>query len=376
MLAGVLAIVGCATPGPPQPPSLHLPDQVNDLAAVRSGNAVALAWTMPRRNTDREVLKRSVPVHICRVEGAGGCISIGNISAEPGGSGAFNETLPDALTTGEPRPLRYFAELRNHAGRSAGLSNAAMVLAGQAPPRVENFAADVRKSGIALHWQAATPAVTIRLRRTLLDAAQQKSSGRPGILAPEPEAAKQTLLVAGDPGIALDRAITFGHTYEYRAQRVARIESEGHTVELAGELSAPVRVEAADIFPPAVPTGLVAVATLAEPGQPGSPAEGSPAEGSPAEGSPAEGSPAEGSPAIDLSWQPSPDADMAGYIVYRRVSDGAWQRISGAQPVPAPAYHDAAVQAGQTYNYAVTAVGRSGHESARSEPASETVPNP
>ena len=84
---------------------------------------------------------------------------------------------------------------------------------------------------------------------------------------------EQNLLVdscapeAGKGGCrALDSSIRFGQVYEYRAQRVARVAVEGKTLELASELSAPVRVEALDIFPPAVPTGLAAVATTGENG--------------------------------------------------------------------------------------------------------------
>jgi fibronectin type 3 domain-containing protein len=81
-------------------------------------------------------------------------------------------------------------------------------------------------------------------------------------------------------------------------------------------------------------------------------------------------------PAIDLSWQPGTEADLAGYIVYRREDDGAWQRISPPQPVVGPAFRDAQVQAGHAYHYAVSAVDQGGHESARSAEAQETVPNP
>lgn len=352
LLASLLSLCGCATPGPPQPPSLRLPGLVSDLAAVRTGNAVALIWTMPKRDTERQALTRPVPVHICRSEGVGLCTAIADVTADPGASASFSEALPPVLTAGAPRPLRYFIELRNHARRSAGFSNSAIVLAGQAPPPVAGLAADVRKSGIALHWQQADPAVSIRLHRVLVTpAAHQKPESRAGLLDAEPEPAQQTLLVADDPGRALDHSITFGSAYEYRAQRVARIQSEGQTVELAGELSGPVRVQAVDTFPPAVPTGLVAVAVTPEPGQPGS-------------------------LAIDLSWQPSPDADTAGYIVYRRQGDAAWQRTSGDQPISAPSFHDAAVQPGQSYAYAVSAVDRIGNQSARSEEARETVPQP
>jgi len=39
-----------------------------------------------------------------------------------------------------------------------------------------------------------------------------------------------------------------------------------------------------------------------------------------------------------------------------------------------PAFHDAHVQAGRTYRYAVSAVDKGGHESARSAEAQEIVP--
>ena len=79
---------------------------------------------------------------------------------------------------------------------------------------------------------------------------------------------------------------------------------------------------------------------------------------------------------IDLSWLPVTEADLAGYAVYRREGEGAWQRISPAQPVVGPAFHDPEVQPGHTYRYAVTAIDQLGHESARSPEAEETVPNP
>ncbi len=83
-----------------------------------------------------------------------------------------------------------------------------------------------------------------------------------------------------------------------------------------------------------------------------------------------------GEAAIDLSWAPDSEADVAGYVVYRRESVGAWERISPAEPVVGPAFHDAHVQPGQTYRYAVSAVDEGGHESARSAETQETVPNP
>jgi hypothetical protein len=338
------------------PPSLNLPDRVTDLAATRTGNQVSLTWTMPRKNTDKLLLKGNVQVRVCREEVHGQCTPAGDLQLAPGDAGSFTERLPEALATGAPRALTYLVELKNRNGRSAGLSNAAIVLAGEAPTAVTGLDAEVRKAGVLLHWTAALQepdTMVIRLHRKLLTPAAAKPAQGP--LAPQPEPTEQNLLVesSGQAGRgaerALDKDMRFGETYEYRAQRVSRVTVDGQTLELAGPLSAPVRVEALDVFPPATPTGLAAVATTGENG---------------------------GAPAIDLSWQPDTEADLAGYIVYRREGDGGWQRISPAQPVVGPAFHDAQVEAGHSYYYAVSAVDQGGHEGARSAEAEETVPGP
>lgn len=352
LLAAGLAIAGCGTPGAPQPPSLNLPDRVTDLAAVRAGNHVSLTWIMPRRNTDKLPLKANVPVHVCRREAENECAPVADLEQAPAASGSFSETLPAALTTGTPRALEYFVELKNRNGRSAGPSNAAIVLAGQSPAAVAGLAAEVRKAGVVLRWTPDTTTAAVLLHRRLLTPAAPKPHKGP--LAASPEPIEQKLLVEGDragAGQALDKSIVFGQTYEYRAQRVARVDVNGQTLELAGEISAPVRVEAVDVFPPAVPTGLAAVATAADSG-------------------------AGTEASIDLSWQPGTEADLAGYEVYRREEESPWQRISGEQPLVAPAFHDTHVLPGHTYIYAVSAVDHGGHESGRSADAQETVPNP
>jgi fibronectin type 3 domain-containing protein len=79
--------------------------------------------------------------------------------------------------------------------------------------------------------------------------------------------------------------------------------------------------------------------------------------------------------AIDLSWQPNTEADLSGYAVYRREGSENWQRISPAQPLAGPAFHDAHVEPGRIYSYAVTAIDLGGHEGERSAEAEETVSN-
>jgi hypothetical protein len=360
-LASPFALAGCGMPAAPQPPSLHLPAPVSDLSAVRTGSQVALAWTMPRKDTEKVLLKGGVTVHICRTEStAANCSKVAEVQLAPGASSAFTDTLPLSLTAGAPRVVTYFVELNNSKGRSAGLSNDAQVLAGEAPSAIDGLDAEMRRNGVLLRWTPApveTAPVAVRfVRKRIAEPASKPAASRTaeGPFAPPPEPPERTLLVPPAPHLdrALDSSIEFGATYEYRAQRVTHATIDGKTLELAGPLSAPVRIVAVNVYPPRAPRGLAAVATAGT--------EGS-------------------GPAIDLNWQPNTEDDLAGYIVYRRDANEtaiAWQRISPSQPVVGPAYHDANVQPGHTYAYAVSAVDEQGHESARSPEAEETAPAP
>ena len=75
VLTSALAVSGCGTPGAPLPPSLKLPDPVTNLSAMRTGDQVSLTWTMPRKNTDKLLIKGEIPVSICRRESR--CVSEG-----------------------------------------------------------------------------------------------------------------------------------------------------------------------------------------------------------------------------------------------------------------------------------------------------------
>ena len=242
-------LAGCGMPSAPLPPSLHLPARVGDLSAVRSGNQVTLTWSMPKRDTDKVPLKDNVTVRVCRNESvAAGCSVAATIKLAPDADGAFTDTLPPTLAEGAPRVFTYFVELDNRKDRSAGLSNGAQILAGEAPAAVDALTAEMRRDGVLLRWTPAPPdaiPVAVRLVRTRVSPpAPAPSKSAEGPLAPRPEPPERTLLVESTPHLdhALDNSIQFGETYEYRAQRVARVIVNGETLELAGPFSSPVRI--------------------------------------------------------------------------------------------------------------------------------------
>jgi hypothetical protein len=344
-------LVACGMVAPPQPPSLYLPQPATNLTATRTGNDVHLHWTMPKRATDRVLLKGDQDAHICRSIAGSPCESAGDAKYAPEAQADFTDHLPAALIIGQPQLITYTVELRNRRELAAGPSNSAWSASGPAPAPVATFAADIRSEGVLLHWQPAQDASTlIRIERTLViktGAAPKESSAllRKGAEAP----AQQTLEVGyelqHDPAHAYDKDAAFDQEYRYMAQRIQTLNLGGHTIEIASEPSTVVTLNTRDIFPPAVPTGLVAVASPEE-------------------------------HAIDLSWSPNTENDLAGYVVYRRDagSSAAPTRISPAQPIAGPAFRDATAVPGRKYAYSVSAVDQDKNESQRCPETEESLP--
>ena len=326
----------------PLPPSLKLPEPVTDLTAQRTGNQVTLHWTMPKRTTDKVLLKGDQKVRVCRRLDTEPCIDVGDLLFAPQKTGDFTDHLPAALTSGAPRPLNYTVDLQNHAGRTAGPSNTAITSAGAAPPLIVDLQGQVQPDGIVLTWTSAGPSglsgneQTIRIERKLV-----QPPGAPKTTVP----LEQTLEYSGaDQGHVLDRDAALDHTYTYTVQRIAKLTLEDKSFEVTSAPSATITVNARDVFPPAVPVGLQAIADPE-------------------------------ARAIDLSWQPNTEADLAGYMVYRREAgaSAAPDRISSPAQ-PAPSFRDTNVQPGHTYEYSVSAVDRDGNESAHSPEVEESLP--
>ncbi len=114
-------------------------------------------------------------------------------------------------------------------------------------------------------------------------------------------------------------------------------------MEVQGPASEAILVTTTKKFPPAVPQGLVAVADAA-------------------------------AGAIDLSWSPDSDSDLAAYHVYRRdVHEGLpAQRIASVGVETS--FRDTGAQAEHTYAYSVSAIDQSGNESEHSPEIEETLP--
>jgi hypothetical protein len=365
--ASLALLIGCGSPGAPAPPSLELPIPVQDLSAVRTGNSVRLTWIMPSRTTDRLALKHPISAEVCRSLESGPCTAIGTVSFNPGQPAEYTDHLPPDLVRGTPRLLAYGVDLRNHAQKSAGISKYAITAAGVSPAAITGLTYQVRRDGVLLSWhpvaggptesQTSTVFRIGRERMTVGKAANPASTKiSPGKIPPANEPPDVTLAVrvpgGADPGHALDTNAQPNQKYRYTVDRVSTLTVAGHSIEVQGQPSDPVIVPTTDVFPPAVPHGLLAVADAA-------------------------------AGAVDLSWRPDSEADLAGYYVYRRDVGTSLpaQRIPAAAvsssqlPIATPAFRDLEVERGHTYAYSISAIDQSGNESARSPEVVESLPN-
>ena len=148
-----------------------------------------------------------------------------------------------------------------------------------------------------------------------------------------------TAVATAAPGqLALtDRELENEHTYYYA---VRAVRTEGGTTAYSAP-SARVAVTPRKMTPPSPPANLVAI-----------PSEST----------------------VRLSWSPSPEPDVSGYVVYRADARGPFVRV-GSTRTPTTTFIDRAVPRG-TYRYAVAAQDSASlpNQSGRSNEVTVTVP--
>lgn len=367
--AALLCLAACASPGPPQPPTLHLPTPVSDLAAGRVGNTVRLTWTTPSETTDNLAVTPGLTAQVCRdVRATAPAACLPRIAVKPGPS-SLTDALPSALLAAPVDLATYRVEIFNAAGRSAGLSAEAWAPTGPALPPPANLQLTPVERGVRLAWVSPPPRATVELDRLDLAPAPPKvrpeADRSPGKLDLNPRPAPEARLRVAEASAggtnasgALDLAVVEGGTYRYTAQRLQTVTLAGHPLELRSLPSSPATVTVRDTFPPHPPAGLAAVPSLP----------------------PGNGPSATGAPTIDLSWEPGTEPDLAGYMVYRApvspaATPGKFDRLTPG-PVLAPAFRDTSPTPGARYAYQVTAIDQAGNESAPGNRVLETAPFP
>ena len=383
-------VLGCASPGPPRPPSLKLPQPVGDLAAERIGDQVVLHWTTPAKTTDGLAIRGGMTAEICRQVGSASakttmsaktsaagvkpsaCVPVQRLAVHAGASRA-TDVLTGPLAANPVQLLVYTVVIDNAMGHAAGGSNAAYAASGSAAAVVEDLRATAKRNGAMIEWRqgpaAAEIAVELKRVRVVEAAVGVQPTASKGKPAAE-EAPDEVLLRAGQQRLGsetqqmagtIDATAKMGESYRYTAQRVRTVQVGGQRLEMRSVASAPVTLVMRDVFPPSAPTGLAAI-----------PGSGSAAESVPV---------STGHGSIDLSWEPVTDVDLAGYVVYRQRLDDAGVFVGPVERlteklVVGPGFSDLTAVPGQRYAYRVTAVDHAGNESSASAEVQEELHAP
>ena len=366
-----LFAAGCGSVGEPLPPLLNIPERSQDLSATQTPEGIVLEWTWPANTTEGLPLKdlESFFVHAMELSANAppghdtfdlssrrvGTINTAELAdadldaaatagmpgqeAARGPSDGFGEGNDDSRTgqdgaqaPGPGRRIRHVLDISGIAGktwafgvsgessrgRSSGFSNLVVIEVVSPPGTPGAPALIVESDAVVVTWTAADHADVYRILRRPRE--------------------RRLFEPIGDSNTLSYRDATF----EWDRHYLYRVQSLAHsaTGDALGPLSEPTPVFTADTFPPAAPVRLQAI-----------PAPGS----------------------VELSWQPSPEPDLAGYRV---------QRAKGDAPVSAlptgllstPRHSDTTVQSGQTYRYVIRAIDQDGNAGPPSTAVSVTVP--
>jgi predicted phage tail protein len=364
-----LPLAACGRRGPPVAPETRLPAAVQDLSVNVLGEGVTLTWTLPRIRVDRSPIKELGRTEVYRRLETGarepvrpavltfgglfggptelvGFDRVANIPivdpskpaaekppAEKGPAEVVGSrvTYTDAQGLGFGRRYTYVVVAVDVQGRPSPPSNRVTIAltAPPEPPTALQVQAGDRQ--VRLSW---TPPA----RRE--DGSQVEGPVFYNVFrgsAPDARPARPINPEPVESPSYVDLELQNDATYYYSVRAL------GGPAGPSSRVSEQIAARPEDATAPAQPRGLVAVVAGAT---------------------------------IRLAWEAVPDADVAGYRVYRSTTAGRGHQAITPALVSSTTFVDADVRRGQTYYYTVTAVDRArrANESVPSGEASATLP--
>ncbi len=315
----LLLLSGCGYVGDVRPPALNIPRMMQDLRALQRGGNLLLEATLPKLTTDGLTIDdlprlevRYGPPPATGFEVNSWADGARKATTVIGENGLLRAAVPIAELAG--KEIFVSARCAMAKGRWSPWSNV-VVLTPQPPLATpSNIKPESSPDGARLSWSGDAPSYRI----------YRKAEGDEDF----------KLLATAEEAAYTDTTAAYGKRYEYQLQGTRRVGDRDDE----SEVSATANITPVDKFPPTVPRGLSTLLAVAS---------------------------------VEVAWERNLDKDLRGYIVYRAIAEGPFQRISDI--IEVPAYSDRKIEAGKTYRYAVSAVDHNGNESERCEPAAITI---
>ena len=375
LFAFVLLTFACGKRGDPHPPIPVIPKATSDLVVTQRGSQVILSWAYPSLSTAGKTLgtvRRVVvyryleplpatapgrdpnailpgdidptlpqavalfakvppmtPAQFNKLKEKVDSIEGANLPAATVGARlAYEDTPPLQSPDGRPMRATYAVVTEGQIAKS-DLSNLAAIVPIDVATAPLNLTVTPKPQGVVLTWQKP-----------------EKTAGgadKPAVIGYDvyrsgPTESPDELPVPINASPIHDTTYTDLPPYGDYAYRVSTVSSVGPP-RISSDISAPATATFKDLVPPPAPSNVVALIETN---------------------------------AVRLIWDPSDAPDLRGYYVYR-VEGPTRTRIT-KDPVPQPNYRDATVKVGVLYGYQVTAVDKSGNESAGSASPAVSIP--
>jgi hypothetical protein len=317
-VAPVCVLAGCGYIGAPLPPALDIPSRVVDLRAAEYGDKILVEFTIPALTTEGLALKsvRAVDLYagptVTPFSMDAWAATARRLPVQASGPGPVaSDQIPVSDWVGKSIVLA--VRSTGPKGKISDWSNAFPLSVTPPLTRPTDVGAENTKEGVKLNWRGAGPHYQVF-----------RAAGK---------GQAQPLEAPTDQTEFLDKSAQFGTEYRYMVQAVDGPEHQSI-------VSSTVSITPKDTFPPAVPSGVTAVA---------------------------------GPGTIELAWNRDTEPDFKGYNLYRSVSGGPFEKI--ASLIAAPSFTDRMVEGGKIYRYEISAVDLLGNESDRSAPVQAAAPS-
>lgn len=379
-LSLLAALPACGKRGDPQPPLPRTPQPVTGLSVAQRGRGIEVAYTAPRA-TAGGVPLTALDVELLRAEIEGEFTDVARSASRKAAPG---EAVREAGPLPPPGTRLRLAARARAGGRLSALTPI-VTLAVQAPLEPpSDLKAALTPKGVSLAWTAPPGGIPPPIVAPSPSPSPSPAAkpGAPAAPSPSPAASPGP---SGSPAASpsptptpsptpapsptppppptsgywiyrRDAGGTYGAPLVRAPLQVALLDDEtvapGQKVcyvarlvaatepVIESESSNEVCLEVRDVEAPAAPTGVTALAR-----------DG----------------------AIEVSWSPSSERDLAGYRIYRSAPGGTPERVAEAAAGEST-YRDTAVASGVTRVYTVTAVDAAGNESPPSAPAEGGLP--
>jgi hypothetical protein len=336
----LVTLAACGKKGDPLPPLRDIPLRASDLALSQQGRLIVLDAPYPAVTVSGLALGGIDALELLQLvkpstgdvlqpadatefrAGAQVLLTLRGAELSSAVSGdriLIRVPLADELPE---EPLAHYFGVRTLKGEeTSDLSNLVGLVPMEPPPAPVNLQATARPESIELAWES--PADDVEGFDVFRREARERGYGKP------------LQRLAGDARSFKDRGVAYGKKYIYTVRAIGKLEPLAWSAE-AGERE----IDYEDRFAPPLPKSFVALGERNR---------------------------------VRLRWEASPDADVAGYFIWRREPRrDDFHRIHEA-PVTGIEYLDRGLTAGLAFEYRIQVVDRTGNESELSEIATATV---